>query len=188
MMCAILGCTAQVCLLAAVLCGSPATVCPFPISTAGGLLLWILWRGEVQNLAAMLGIRGAIPALPHMTSWRGASLAVMTAEPKQRPKSRFISIYRVSHKLLDNRRCLNTEPFCIHYWQSSSTGVGREEQDYIAHLEDEYNSMLKYLGAAQHITLLLLLLLLLFVYPLYAGYIRLYTRNKWAGQLSSYSD
>ena len=45
-MCAILGCAAQVCLLAAVLCGSPATVCPYPISTAGGLLLWVLWRGE----------------------------------------------------------------------------------------------------------------------------------------------
>ena len=30
MMCAILGCTGQVCLLAAVLCGSPATVCPYP--------------------------------------------------------------------------------------------------------------------------------------------------------------
>jgi len=27
-MCAILGCTAQVCLLIAVLCGSPAVVCP----------------------------------------------------------------------------------------------------------------------------------------------------------------
>jgi len=39
-MCPILGCTAQVCLLAAVLCGSPAIVCPFPLSTAGGLLLW----------------------------------------------------------------------------------------------------------------------------------------------------
>ena len=45
-MCAILGCAAQVCLLAAVLCGSPATVCPYPMSTAGGLLLWVLWRGE----------------------------------------------------------------------------------------------------------------------------------------------
>ena len=44
-MCAILRCTAQVCLLAAVLCGSPATVCPFPMSTAGGILLWFLWRG-----------------------------------------------------------------------------------------------------------------------------------------------
>ena len=32
-MCAILGCAAQVCLLAAVLCGSPAVVCPFPDST-----------------------------------------------------------------------------------------------------------------------------------------------------------
>jgi hypothetical protein len=41
-MCAILGCTAQVCLLAAVLCGSPAIVCPFPVSTAGGLLLWVV--------------------------------------------------------------------------------------------------------------------------------------------------
>jgi hypothetical protein len=41
-MCAILGCTAQVCLLAAVLCGSPANVCPFPMSTAGGLLLWVV--------------------------------------------------------------------------------------------------------------------------------------------------
>ena len=30
-MCAILGCTAQVCLLAAVLCGSAAIVCPFPM-------------------------------------------------------------------------------------------------------------------------------------------------------------
>ena len=38
MTCARLRCTAQVCLLAAVLCGSPATVCPFPMSTAGGLL------------------------------------------------------------------------------------------------------------------------------------------------------
>jgi len=28
-MCAILGCAALVCLLAAVLCGSPATVCPY---------------------------------------------------------------------------------------------------------------------------------------------------------------
>jgi len=34
-MCAILGCAAQICLLAAVLCGSPATVCPYPMSTAG---------------------------------------------------------------------------------------------------------------------------------------------------------
>ena len=41
-MCAILGCAAQVCLLAAVLCGSPATVCPYPMSTAGGLLLWVV--------------------------------------------------------------------------------------------------------------------------------------------------
>ena len=45
-MCTILGCAAQVCLLAAVLCGSAATVCPYPMSTAGGLLLWVLWRGE----------------------------------------------------------------------------------------------------------------------------------------------
>jgi len=45
-MCAILGCAAQVCMLAAVLCGSPATVCPYPMSTAGGLFLWVLWRGE----------------------------------------------------------------------------------------------------------------------------------------------
>jgi len=44
------GCAAQVCLLAAVLCGSPATVCPYPISTAGGLLLWVLWRGEKQRI------------------------------------------------------------------------------------------------------------------------------------------
>jgi len=39
------GGAAQVCLLAAVLCGSPATVCPYPISTAGGLFLCVLWRG-----------------------------------------------------------------------------------------------------------------------------------------------
>ena len=32
--CVILGCAAQVCLLAAVLCGSPVTVCPYPMSTA----------------------------------------------------------------------------------------------------------------------------------------------------------
>ena len=38
----ILGCTAQICLLAAVLCESPAIVCPFPVSTAGGLLLWVV--------------------------------------------------------------------------------------------------------------------------------------------------
>ena len=30
-------------LLAAVLCGSPVTVFPYPMSTAGGLLLWVLW-------------------------------------------------------------------------------------------------------------------------------------------------
>jgi hypothetical protein len=41
-MCAILGCAAQVCLLAAVLCGSAAIVCPFPMCTAGGLLLWVV--------------------------------------------------------------------------------------------------------------------------------------------------
>ena len=40
-MCSILGCAAQVCLLATVLCGSPVTVCPYPMSTAGGLLLWL---------------------------------------------------------------------------------------------------------------------------------------------------
>jgi len=39
-MCAILGCAGQVCLLAAVLCESPAIVCPFPMSTAGGLWLY----------------------------------------------------------------------------------------------------------------------------------------------------
>ena len=43
MMCAILGCAAQVCLLAAVLRGSPTTVCPYPMSTAGGLLLWVVY-------------------------------------------------------------------------------------------------------------------------------------------------
>jgi len=48
-MCAILGCTAQICLLAAVLCESPATVCPFPMSTAGGVLFWVLWRGETPK-------------------------------------------------------------------------------------------------------------------------------------------
>jgi len=35
-MCASLRCRAQVCLLAAVLCGS--IVCPFPMSNVGGLL------------------------------------------------------------------------------------------------------------------------------------------------------
>jgi len=40
------GGAAQVCLLAAVLCGSPVTVVPYPMSIAGGLLLWVLWRGE----------------------------------------------------------------------------------------------------------------------------------------------
>ena len=41
-MCAILGCTAQVRLLAAALCVSPAIVFPLPISTVGGLLLWVV--------------------------------------------------------------------------------------------------------------------------------------------------
>jgi len=36
------GGAAQVCLLAAVLCGSPAIVCPFPMSNAGGFLLWVV--------------------------------------------------------------------------------------------------------------------------------------------------
>ena len=55
-MCAILGCAAQVCLLAAVLCGSPATVCPYPMSTAGGLFLWVLWRGEKPNNKSWCGL------------------------------------------------------------------------------------------------------------------------------------
>ena len=38
-MCAILGCAAQV-------CGSLDTVCPYPMFAAGGLSLWVLWRGE----------------------------------------------------------------------------------------------------------------------------------------------
>jgi hypothetical protein len=54
-MSAILGCTAQVCLLAAVLYDSPAIVCPFPMYTAGGLLLWVLWRGENQRIRAGAG-------------------------------------------------------------------------------------------------------------------------------------
>jgi len=41
-MCAILGCAAVVCLLAAVLCGSPVTVFPYPMSIAGGLLLCVV--------------------------------------------------------------------------------------------------------------------------------------------------
>ena len=40
------GGAALVCLLAAVLCGSPAIVYPYPMSTAGGLLLRVLWRGK----------------------------------------------------------------------------------------------------------------------------------------------
>jgi len=36
------GGAAVVCLLAAVLCGSPVTVCPYPMSIAGGLLLWVV--------------------------------------------------------------------------------------------------------------------------------------------------
>ena len=39
-MCAILGCAAQVCLTAAILCGSPAIVCPFPMSTAVTIILY----------------------------------------------------------------------------------------------------------------------------------------------------
>jgi len=52
MMCDILGCTAQVCLLAAVLCGSPAIVCPFPMSTAVGLLLWVVRALELYHTIA----------------------------------------------------------------------------------------------------------------------------------------
>ena len=33
-------------LLAADLWGFPVTVFPYPMSIAGGLLLWVLWRGE----------------------------------------------------------------------------------------------------------------------------------------------
>ena len=44
------GGAALVCLLAAVLYGSPVTVCPYPMSTAGGLLLWVVWRGENQRI------------------------------------------------------------------------------------------------------------------------------------------
>ena len=54
-MCAILVCTAQVCLLAAVLCGSPVTVCPYPMSTAGGLLLWVCGEGKNERIRADAG-------------------------------------------------------------------------------------------------------------------------------------
>ena len=54
MMCVILGCIAQVCLLAVVLYESPAIV-QFPVSTAGGLLLWVVWRGENQRIRADAG-------------------------------------------------------------------------------------------------------------------------------------
>jgi len=50
------GGAAQVCLLAAVLCGSAATVCPYPMSTAGGLLLWVLWRGEKPKNKSWCGL------------------------------------------------------------------------------------------------------------------------------------
>jgi len=36
------GGAALVCLLAAVLCGSPFTVFQYPMSIAGGLLLWVV--------------------------------------------------------------------------------------------------------------------------------------------------
>ena len=32
----------SMCLLAAVLCESPAVVCPFPVSAAGGIFLWVV--------------------------------------------------------------------------------------------------------------------------------------------------
>ena len=48
LMCAILGCAASVCLLPAVLCGSPATGCPYPMSTAGGLFFYG-FCGEEKN-------------------------------------------------------------------------------------------------------------------------------------------
>jgi len=53
-MCTILGCTAEVRLLAAVLCGSPAIVCPFPMFTAGGLLLWVV-RAVYREHAQPIG-------------------------------------------------------------------------------------------------------------------------------------
>ena len=55
-MCPILGCAAQVCLLAAVLCGSPAIVCPFPMSTADGLLLWVVWTGDKTKNKSSCGL------------------------------------------------------------------------------------------------------------------------------------
>ena len=36
------GGSALVCLFAAVLCGSPVTVLPYPMSIAGGFLLWVV--------------------------------------------------------------------------------------------------------------------------------------------------
>jgi len=41
-LCAILGCAAQVCLLAAVLCGSPATVCPYTMSTSTPIIKYCI--------------------------------------------------------------------------------------------------------------------------------------------------
>jgi hypothetical protein len=55
-MCAILVCTTQVCLLATVLCGSAAIVCPFPMSTAGGFLLCVLWRGDKPKNKSWCGL------------------------------------------------------------------------------------------------------------------------------------
>ena len=67
--CAILGCAVQVCLLAAVLCGSPATVCPYPMSTAGGLLLWVL-RIRSYSLVFLLS---AEPRISRLVRKKGVS-------------------------------------------------------------------------------------------------------------------
>jgi hypothetical protein len=54
-MCAILGCAAQVCLLAAVLCGSAALVCPFPMATAA--LSWGVQLKRVCSLLSYVGLQ-----------------------------------------------------------------------------------------------------------------------------------
>ena len=71
-MCTILGCAAQVCLLAAVLCGSLVTVCSYPISTAG--------RNHNKSPPAVdIGYEQTVAGDPHRTA---ASRHTWAAHPR----------------------------------------------------------------------------------------------------------
>ena len=117
-MCAILGCAAQVCLLAAVLCESPATVCPYPMSTAGGLLLRTHNKKTQKRQLLRKCLRYAVKILKLFEIKRGFSSSVFQAI---RGRKRAAYIFIVLRRIEENNEALvSRHKICDKYSTDSS--------------------------------------------------------------------